>query len=101
MHAIIEANRKALEELCRQYHVRSLSLFGSALGDEFEPGRSDVDFAVQFEPLAPGEWLRTYFGLVWALERLFGTKVDLTELDAVRNPYFRNELMRTRQPIYG
>ena len=38
---------------------------------------------------------------MYALEELFGRKVDITEESAVRNPYFREELNETRKLIYG
>lgn len=38
-----------LADLCRRYHIRRLSLFGSVLRDDFGPD-SDVDVLVEFEP---------------------------------------------------
>ncbi|PYX95689.1 MAG: hypothetical protein DMG63_18520 [Acidobacteria bacterium] len=40
--------------LCRRFRVRRLALFGSSLSSEFDPGRSDLDFVVEFQPLASG-----------------------------------------------
>jgi len=40
---------QALAELCSQYHIRKLSLFGSVLGGRDLP-ESDVDLLVEFEP---------------------------------------------------
>jgi predicted nucleotidyltransferase len=45
----IEMDRKRLEDVCRQNHIRSLALFGSVLRDDFRPD-SDVDVLVEFEP---------------------------------------------------
>jgi len=50
--------------LCRRYNVRRLDLFGSAVAGNFEPGRSDLDFLVAFEPLAPAAYADAYFGVV-------------------------------------
>mgnify|MGYP001344781863 CR=1 FL=1 len=41
----------ALHKLCSSYQVRELSLFGSALTDDFTPD-SDVDLLVDFQPQA-------------------------------------------------
>jgi predicted nucleotidyltransferase len=38
-----------LADFCRRHHIRKLSLFGSALRDDFGPD-SDVDVLVRFEP---------------------------------------------------
>ena len=37
-----------IEEFCKKYHIRQLSLFGSVLGPDFKP-ESDVDVLVEFE----------------------------------------------------
>src|SRR5206468_1793037 len=40
--------RHAIADLCRRYHVRELSIFGSALRDDFRDD-SDLDLLVDFE----------------------------------------------------
>ncbi|MDQ3480300.1 MAG: nucleotidyltransferase domain-containing protein, partial [Actinomycetota bacterium] len=50
MPALLEDKRAQIEELCRHFRVRRLDVFGSAIRDDFDPGRSDVDFLVEFEP---------------------------------------------------
>lgn len=55
----IEEERDQLAKLCRQHGVRRLALFGSALGEDFDPERSDLDFLVEFQPLPPGEHAST------------------------------------------
>ena len=42
-----------------------------------------------------------FFDFQYALEDLFGRKVDLTDDSAVRNRYYREELNETRRLIYG
>ncbi len=75
--SILEAN----EELLKQFHVRSLSVFGSVARGEAGPG-SDIDLLVDFEPGARiGFFL---FALLQkCLEELLGTKVDLVTPDAL------------------
>ena len=63
MSPFIDDHRAALADLCRQHRVRSLSVFGSAARDDFDPDRSDVDLLVEFAPLAEGEYADAYFGL--------------------------------------
>lgn len=38
MHDLIEANRRDIEDLCREFSVRRLDVFGSAVGDSFRRG---------------------------------------------------------------
>lgn len=101
MIRLIEEKRKTIEQLCLQYYVRRLELFGSALTDgSFNPKKSDVDFLVEFLPLKPGEHADAYFGLLEALQDLFSRHIDLVEIKAVRNPYFLESINRSRRQIY-
>ena len=101
MIRLIEENQKAIERLCSQYRVRRLEVFGSALTeDSFNPEKSDLDFLVEFLPLKPGEHADAYFGLLEALQDLFGRDIDLVELKAVHNPYFLESINRSRRQIY-
>lgn len=93
-------NREAIADLCRQYGVRRLAVFGSATTDEFDPDRSDVDFLVEFGDNGNGG-LDTYFGFKWALEELLGRPVDLVAPKALRNPYFAAEVHRTIEELYA
>jgi predicted nucleotidyltransferase len=72
--------------------------FGSAVGESFDPESSDVDFLVEFD-IRPGfDYFGTYFGLKEGLERILGRPVDVV---SVRNPYFRDRVMQTREPVYA
>lgn len=46
---VLAYDGERLADLCRRYHIRRLSLFGSVLRDDFGPD-SDVDVLVEFEP---------------------------------------------------
>jgi uncharacterized protein len=98
MIAEIASHREELAELCRRHHVRRLDLFGSAAGDDFDAERSDLDFLVEFEPEALS--LAAYFALKESLEALFGRNVDLVEPNAIRNPYFKESVERSRESIF-
>jgi hypothetical protein len=99
--ALIEQHREQLMELCRQYGVRRLDLFGSATRADFDLGSSDLDFVVEFDGLTVEDAADRYLGLLVDLEDLFGRKVDLVSARAVRNPYFRQVLDGTRVSVYA
>jgi uncharacterized protein len=101
MEPQVEEKREQVAELCRKYHVRRLALFGSAVRDDFDRQRSDLDFVVEFEPPPAGTYANTYFGLIDALERLFGRPVDLVEAGSIRNPYFRQEIEARQVTLYA
>jgi uncharacterized protein len=97
----LDRHRDAIAELCQRFGVARLELFGSATGDAFEPGRSDYDFLVEWEPDAPGSRAERWIGLADELEALLGAHVDMVNPRYIRNPYFAAEVQRTRQPLYG
>jgi predicted nucleotidyltransferase len=101
MNALVTEKREQIVDLCRRYRVRALELFGSAASDCFDPATSDFDFLVDYEVLSPKEHAACYFGLLFALEDLFGREVDLVEISAVRNPYFLRAIARERVSIYA
>lgn len=101
MTGVIEERRADLEDLCQRYGVARLALFGSALREDFDPDTSDLDFAVEFQPMTPQEHAEAYFGLLEDLERLFGRRVDLVEIGAIRNPYLRREIEAGQETLYA
>jgi uncharacterized protein len=98
---IVGPRRGELAVLCRRYRVHRLELFGSAAAGTDRPGESDLDFLVEFEAPPPASYADTYFGLKEALEELFGRPVDLVVASAVRNPYFRASVERTKTLLYA
>lgn len=101
MNAEIASQRAAIERLCRRHGVRRLELFGSAATGLDRPGTSDLDFLVEFEDAPPGGYAEAYFGLLESLEALFGRSVDLVVASAIKNPYFRESIERTKVVVYA
>jgi predicted nucleotidyltransferase len=100
MHPIVEERGVAIRGLAVKWKVRSLAVFGSAVTGDFDPSRSDLDFLVEFQPVGIREYADHYFGLLEDLERLFGCRVDLVEAKPIRNPYFLEEVSRTKRVLY-
>ena len=101
MDTIIENHLAVVHQLCRQFGVQRLDVFGSAAGDTFDPRRSDIDFVVDFGPGLQPDLFNRYFGLNEALAALFGRKVDLVMAGGMVNPYFIDSVNRTRKPVYA
>jgi len=97
----IKAYEDKLAELCVAYGVQQLEVFGSVTREDFDPQQSDMDFLVVFEDSRPHGAFDRYFGLKEALERLFERSIDLIEERAIKNPYFRQAILRDRMVIYG
>src|SRR5437773_8913377 len=97
----IEEKQPALAELCRRFGVCKLELFGSACTGAFNPGRSDLDFIVEFPPEYDfGPWLSRLSQFEQSLTKLFGRRVDLITPSALRNPWFRREAEKARITLY-
>jgi predicted nucleotidyltransferase len=77
-----------------------LDVFGSALRDDFEPGRSDIDLLVDFGAMSPYDKPDAYFGLLDELCAILGTDVDLVMVGALKNRYIREDVNRTKQVLY-
>lgn len=92
----LRISRKELEIVCGRYHVRRLSIFGSALGEDFGP-QSDLDVLVEFEPGGvPGF---AFARLQRELTELLGIQVDLHTYRSLSR-YFRDQVMEESQIIY-
>ena len=90
-----------LLKLCAVYGVDRLELFGSALRSDFDPEESDLDFLIDFSDSHPQGAFDRYFGLKEELERLFQRPVDLVEMKAIKNPYFRQAVEQDKVLVYG
>ena len=101
MNDLVDSRRAQVAELCARLRVRRLDAFGSAVTGRFDPVSSDLDFLVEFEPLAPTNYAEAYFELKEGLESIFARPVDLVTESAVLNPYFRESLDACREQIYG
>ncbi len=101
---LIEMNIEKIITLCKKYKVAKLWVFGSILTPRFND-HSDVDFSVDFDAETIRreglDWADIFFDFMHELEDLFGRRIDLVCDDAVKNKYFREELDRTKQLIYG
>ena len=99
MNPQVQLDRSVLAAFCRKWRIRELSIFGSALRDDFGP-ESDLDFLVSFEPEAPLDidWL---LDMKEEMETRFGRPVDIVEKEALRNPWRKYEILRTREVIYA
>ena len=99
--AAVSERASDLEQLCVLYNVERLDLFGSAAAGAQREGFSDLDFLVEFQPLPAGAYADAYFGLLEALEGLFGGPVDLVVDSAIQNPFFRQCVEEIRTQIYA
>jgi len=101
MTHVLEGHRPELIELCRKYHVRRLEVFGSATGSDFDEESSDIDLLVEFEDMPHADRADAYLGFLMAAKALLQRHVDLVEVGAVRNPYLRRGIEKSRELVYA
>lgn len=96
----IRVSRKSLAALCRRYHIKRLSLFGSATRPDFGPD-SDIDVLVEFEPgRAPG--LGGMVELREHISRTFGgRRVDVATPAILDNPYRDMSIEKDLRTLYA
>jgi predicted nucleotidyltransferase len=91
-----------LEEFCRKWKIRELSVFGSVLRDDFRPD-SDVDFVAEF--YEDEEWdLFDLMEMREELEGFVGRKVDLLDrvgVETSQNRFLKKEILSTLEPIHA
>lgn len=97
---IVEQNIETVSELCKQYKVRNMYLFGSALTEGFSPD-SDIDLLVNFGQVSLPNYFDNYMDFKGELEQLFNHPVDLVEEQTVKNPILRRSIDRSKKLIYG
>lgn len=97
---LLQAHQSELSELCAKYHVVALDLFGSALTDRFGP-ESDLDFVVMFDGVSSEDYADNFFDFRDALTALFQRKIDLVEVQTLKNPYFKQVVEKTKQAVYA
>ena len=98
---VLTSHKEALLALCQEYQVEKLYLFGSATTDRFGAD-SDLDMVVRFQPLnlPPEDRGQLYWDFLESLEQLLERKVDLLTDKKFSNPYFQQEVEKTKVLIY-
>lgn len=95
----LDISHKEVEAFCRRWKITEFALFGSVLREDFGPD-SDVDVLVAFADDA--EWsLYDWVDMINELKTIFGREVDLVAKDALRNPFRRHTILKTKEVIYA
>jgi hypothetical protein len=93
----IPVDDQKIAGFCKARGIRKMSLFGSVLRLDFDPGTSDVDVYAEFEPGALNGIGLDYFGYGDELASILGCKVDFC---AKLNKYILPSALREMVTIY-
>ncbi len=85
-----------IADFCRRHHIKKLSIFGSALRDDFAPD-SDVDVLVEFQKgCTPGF---AFFDMEAELSTIVGRKVELHTPNFLSR-YFRDTVTKEAEVLH-
>ncbi|MCK4325035.1 MAG: nucleotidyltransferase family protein [Armatimonadetes bacterium] len=94
----IAVPQEKIADFCRRHQIRRLSLFGSVLGEEFQP-ESDVDVLVEFRPGAKRGML-ALAAMEQQLSEILGREVDL-HTPGFLSKYFRDKVLAEAELQYA
>jgi predicted nucleotidyltransferase len=89
-----------INSLCLQNKVKSLYVFGSVLTERFSE-KSDIDLIVDIDSNDPFDYADNYFNLKFSLQDLLRRPIDLLENKAIKNPYIRQNIDRSKSLVYA
>lgn len=89
-----------IKRLCALYNVRELYVFGSVMSTQLTE-KSDIDFIVDFDAIDLKLYADNYFNFKFSLQEILKRPVDLIEQKAIKNPYFKQAVNKTRKLVYG
>ena len=94
----LEIPKDKLSDFCHHHHIRSLSIFGSVLREDFHPD-SDVDVLVEFEPEAQVGFI-ALSRIQRELSAFLKRPVDLVPKEGLK-PKIREAILSSAEEIYA
>jgi predicted nucleotidyltransferase len=95
----LSAYKNEINALCANHKVRSLYAFGSVLTPNFNTN-SDIYLIVDFKEIDVKDYADNYFDFKFSLQDIFNRPVELLEEQAIKNPYFKEELNKKKVIVY-
>ena len=95
----LSAYKNEINALCANHKVRSLYAFGSVLTPNFN-SKSDVNLIVDFKEIDVKDYADNYFNFKFSLQDILNRPIDLLEEQAIKNPYFKEELNKKKVIVY-
>ena len=94
--------QEKLKEICRNYSIKELAIFGSAMRSDFN-SESDIDLLIEFEP----DTRISLFDIVdlkKEFEEVFGRAVDIVSKNAIkrsRNHLRKKNILENYKVVYA
>ena len=87
-------------KICEKYHLTELSIFGSAIRDDFKED-SDVDLLVVWENYLEKNQPWDFIDIRDDFKRLLNREVDIVDKDGIQNPIRREMILSTYEVVYA
>ena len=101
MNVIVKRHSAEIADLCRDFGVQLLEIFGSGASANSEATPGIIDFLVFYpDGNDAGPWMSRVFALESALSALLDFPVDLVMDKALENRWFPREAEKPREVIY-
>ena len=94
----IDLTHKDLEYIISKYNVKEISVFGSSIRNDFT-SESDIDFLIEFRNSEKIS-LFDILDIQDYLQNITKRNVDIVESAGLVNPYRREAIMNSREPLY-
>jgi len=88
-----------IKNICQKYDAKSLTLFGSALTDEFDPEKSDCDFLLELNGYKKG--IFRFISIKEELEQLLKREVDLVSPRNIENQLLKKYIYAKTRTCYA
>ncbi len=86
---------------CKEHHVETIALFGSAAKNAMHDD-SDIDFLVEFsDDIDVMDYADNYFSLLDQLQEILNRKVDLLSRRSLKNPVLKEEVYKSKVDLYA
>jgi len=93
----INKYKNKIIQVCKKYDVKKLTLFGSALSNDFKPD-SDIDLLIEFNNAKNG--IKKYMNIKYELENIFSKPVDLVMPKAINNQRLKKYIYSNTKELY-
>ena len=94
----IHLTHKNLEYIISKYNIKEISVFGSSIRNDFT-SESDIDFLIEFRN-SDEISLFDILDIQDYLQNITKKNIDIVEPAGLINPYKKEMIMNSREPLY-
>ena len=95
----LNISEKDLNDIAKKYGVKEISVFGSALRDDFTP-QSDLDLLIEFTD-SQNISLFDIIDIQDFFSKLTNRNVDIVEPASLKNPYRKKAILSSKEVLYS